>query len=56
MKPNEGTPLEKLFPGSEPEALDLLRRLLQMNPKKRATIDEATHISRSCHLDTNIYV
>eukprot|EP00456_Euglypha_rotunda_P070017 TRINITY_DN6189_c0_g1_i20.p1 TRINITY_DN6189_c0_g1~~TRINITY_DN6189_c0_g1_i20.p1 ORF type:complete len:329 (-),score=63.97 TRINITY_DN6189_c0_g1_i20:251-1237(-) len=30
-----------LFPGATPQALDLLDRLLQFNPKKRITVDEA---------------
>lgn len=34
-------PLEERFPDAAPEALDLLRRLLQFNPNKRLTVEQA---------------
>lgn len=33
--------LQELYPRATPEALDLLRRLLQFNPEKRITAEEA---------------
>ena len=33
--------LEDLIPGADPMAMDLLKRLLQFNPIKRITADEA---------------
>ena len=33
--------LESLFPGAEPEAIDLVRRLLVFNPDRRLTADES---------------
>ncbi|DAZ99650.1 TPA: hypothetical protein N0F65_001887 [Lagenidium giganteum] len=33
--------LQEMYPGAEPEAIDLLTWMLQMNPRKRATLDEA---------------
>jgi mitogen-activated protein kinase 1/3 len=37
----EGVPLEKLYPVADPQALDLLRLMLQFNPAKRLTASEA---------------
>lgn len=34
-------PLFQLFPDASPDATDLLERLLQFNPEKRLTADEA---------------
>jgi mitogen-activated protein kinase 1/3 len=39
MKPSKS--LEGLWPGADPNALDLLHRMLTFNPKKRITLDEA---------------
>lgn len=36
-----GKPLEKVFPAADPCALDLLKKMLQFNPKRRLTADEA---------------
>ncbi|KAL3668782.1 hypothetical protein V7S43_006076 [Phytophthora oleae] len=33
--------LQEMYPGAEPEAIDLLTWMLKMNPRKRATLDEA---------------
>lgn len=33
--------LESLFPGAEPEALDLVRKLLVFNPDRRLTADDS---------------
>ena len=37
----ERKPLEKLYPAAAPAALDLLRKMLQFNPKRRVTAAEA---------------
>ena len=36
-----GKPLEKVFPAADPAALDLLKKMLQFNPKRRLTAAEA---------------
>ncbi|TMW62851.1 hypothetical protein Poli38472_005469 [Pythium oligandrum] len=41
LPPRAKKDLQEMYPGAEPEAIDLLERMLQMNPKKRATLDEA---------------
>lgn len=37
----EKVPLDTLFPNAPPEALDLIDRLLDMNPERRITTEEA---------------
>lgn len=37
----QGRSFEKLFPASDNDALDLLRQMLQFNPERRCTADEA---------------
>ena len=34
-------PLQELFPGAPPDALDLLDRMLDLNPGRRITVDDA---------------
>jgi mitogen-activated protein kinase 1/3 len=41
LKKATGKPLEQIFPAADPAALDLLQRMLQFNPKRRITADEA---------------
>jgi mitogen-activated protein kinase 15 len=41
LPPSEPKSLTDLFPRASPEALDLLKRLLQFNPNKRITAEEA---------------
>jgi mitogen-activated protein kinase 1/3 len=41
LSPRGGKNLQELYPGAEPEAIDLLSWMLKMNPRKRATLDEA---------------
>lgn len=36
-----GKSLEKVFPAADPKALDLLKKMLQFNPKRRLTAEEA---------------
>jgi len=36
-----GIPIERMFPNSNPLALDLLKRMLTFNPLRRITVDEA---------------
>lgn len=36
-----GKQLEKVFPAADPAALDLLKKMLQFNPKRRLTAEEA---------------
>lgn len=33
--------LHKMFPGATPDAIDLLKKMLQFDPRKRITVDEA---------------
>lgn len=35
------TPLEKIYPSADPAAIDLLKKMLQFNPKRRCTAGEA---------------
>ncbi|KAJ0412878.1 hypothetical protein ATCC90586_002508 [Pythium insidiosum] len=41
LPPRAKKNLQEMYPGAEPEAIELLEWMLQMNPKKRATLDEA---------------
>lgn len=41
LPPRPRKNLQELYPGAEPEAIDLLTWMLAMNPTKRATLDEA---------------
>lgn len=41
LPPSQPRQLSDMYPHASPEALDLLRRLLQFNPNKRITADEA---------------
>eukprot|EP01027_Heterolobosea_sp_BB2_P011771 GEZU01017106.1.p1 GENE.GEZU01017106.1~~GEZU01017106.1.p1 ORF type:complete len:373 (-),score=176.79 GEZU01017106.1:770-1888(-) len=41
LPPTEVVPLSVMFPQASPEALDLLKKLLQFNPNKRLTAEEA---------------
>jgi len=41
MRKKEAKPLEKVFPGVDPLMLDLLKKMLTFNPKKRITVEEA---------------
>lgn len=38
---SKGKNLEKVFPAADPSALDLLKKMLQFNPKRRLTAEEA---------------
>lgn len=38
---NKVVPLSKQFPNAPPECIDLLRKMLQIHPKKRITVEEA---------------
>lgn len=40
LPPKQKVPLGELFPGSPKEALDLLDRLLDLNPESRIKVDE----------------
>lgn len=37
----KGRPLETLYPAADPEAIDLLKKMLQFNPLHRVTAEEA---------------
>ncbi|KAG6594199.1 CMGC/MAPK protein kinase [Phytophthora cinnamomi] len=41
LPPRPKRNLQEMYPGAEPEAIDLLTWMLKMNPRKRATLDEA---------------
>lgn len=41
LETKEKTPIEELIPCQDANALDLIDRLLDLNPKRRITIDEA---------------
>lgn len=41
LPPRPRKNLQEMYPGAEPEAIELLTWMLQMNPRKRATLDEA---------------
>ncbi|KAE8915069.1 hypothetical protein PF005_g9358 [Phytophthora fragariae] len=41
LPPRQKRNLQEMYPGAEPEAIDLLTWMLKMNPRKRATLDEA---------------
>ncbi|CAH0485208.1 unnamed protein product [Peronospora farinosa] len=41
LPPRPKRNLQDMYPGAEPEAIDLLTWMLKMNPRKRATLDEA---------------
>lgn len=55
--PREGIDLANRFPGTSPEAIALLKRMLVFNPNKRITVDEALesplfHDIRSATVET----
>lgn len=37
----KGTPLETLYPAADPLAIDLLKKMLKFNPRRRVTAEEA---------------
>lgn len=41
LPPRAKKNLQEMYPGAEPEAIDLLEWMLRMNPKKRASLDDA---------------
>ena len=41
MKKTEGKPLENIFPAADPDAIDLLKKMLQFNPTMRCTAEQA---------------
>mmetsp|Transcript_3048 Transcript_3048/g.7932 ORF Transcript_3048/g.7932 Transcript_3048/m.7932 type:complete len:587 (-) Transcript_3048:253-2013(-) len=41
VRKKRGRPLESLYPAADPHAIDLLRRMLRFNPRKRCTAGEA---------------
>lgn len=41
MQQTKGKPLENIFPAADPAAIDLLKQMLQFNPKLRCTAEQA---------------
>jgi mitogen-activated protein kinase 1/3 len=41
MEKTLGKPLETLFPAADPLAIDLLKKMLQFNPRRRCTAEQA---------------
>lgn len=39
--PEQGNSFQKVFPDAHPEALDLLQKMLQFDPRRRITVEDA---------------